>query len=262
MDIVVTLKQVPDPNIPPAHIELDTGGLRIISPYGIPPVMNGYDANALEEAIRLKEAHGGRVTVFSLGDDGAREVLKQSVAMGADAAILLDDPDWLDLDSAGVANVLAAAVRKIGNCDVVLSGRQASDTDGGQVLHWLAQALGFTSVTPVTKIEGYEDGKFVVHRMIEDGYQRISVALPAMLGVSSEINEPRTPSMRGMMAANRVMVPSWKAGDIELAPYTPKVELRELKIQLSTERAELIPGATGAEQGEALANKLHELGLI
>jgi electron transfer flavoprotein beta subunit len=98
--------------------------------------------------------------------------------------------------------------------------------------------------------------------LIEDGYQRLQVELPALLGVSSEINEPRNPSVRGTMAAGRAMIAGWKAADLGLAAMTPKVELRELQIQLRTTKAELIEGASGAEQGAALADKLHELGLI
>ncbi len=262
MNIIVTVKQVADPNIPPAHIQLDPDGKRIISPFGVPPVMNGYDANALEEAIRLKEAHGGKITVLGLGDDTSRESLKMAVAMGADTAVLINDPDLVNGDSATIGRALAAAIKKIGLPDLVLCGRQSSDTDGGQVLHWLAEALDLPTVVPVTKIEAVDGNQLTVHRLIEDGYQRLKVELPALLGVSSEINEARHPSVRGTMAAGRAMISGWKAADIGLAAQTPKVELRELQIQLRTTKAELIEGASGAQKGAALADKLHELGLI
>ena len=262
MNIVVTVKQVADPNIPPAHIQLDPDGKRIVSPFGVPPVMNGYDANALEEALRLKEAHGGKITALGLGDDSSREALKVAVAMGADTAVLINDPDLVNGDSATVGRALAAAIRKIGAVDLVLCGRQASDTDGGQVLHWIAETLDLPAVVPVTKIEAVEGKQLTVHRLTEDGFQRLKVELPALLGVSSEINEPRNPSVRGTMAAGRAMIAGWKASDLGLAAQTPKVELRELQIQLRTTKAELIPGASGAAQGAALADKLHELGLI
>ena len=121
------------------EIELDAEARRIVSPFGVPPVINGYDAHALEEALRLREKHGGRVTAVGLGDDSSRDALKRAIAMGADAAVLLNDPQWSNADSAGVGAALAAAVRKIGAFDLVLCGRQASDTDGGQVLYWLAR---------------------------------------------------------------------------------------------------------------------------
>jgi len=262
LDIIVTVKQVADPNIPPSHIELDPSGTRIVSPFGVPPVMNGYDANALEEALRLREKHGGRITAVGLGDDSSREALKAALAMGADAAVLLNDPDWLTADSAGVGRALAAAIGKIGRFDLVLCGRQASDTDGGQVLHWIANELGVPSIAPVIKIAEVQTGSMIVHRLVEEGYQRLRVELPALLGMSSEINEPRHPSVRGSMAAGRAMIPGWKAADVGLAAFTSKVELRRLAIQVRTARAEVIDGASGAEQGARLADKLHELGLI
>lgn len=262
MNIVVTVKQVIDPGLPPSYIDIDPGGKRIVSPFGVSPVMNGYDANALEEAIRLKERHGGRVTAVCLGDDSSRNTLKRALAMGADAAILLNDPVWLDLDSAGVARVLAAAIRKAGHCDLVLCGRQASDTDGGQVLHWLAEVLQLPVIGPVSRIESVEDGRLVLHRLVEDGVQRLAVQLPALLGISSEINEPRTPSLKGTMAAGRILISGWKAGDLPLPTLEPVVELRRLQIQSRTSKALLLPGDTPAAKGAALAEKLHAEGLI
>jgi electron transfer flavoprotein beta subunit len=262
MNIVVTVKQVVDPNLPPSYIDLDPSGKRIVSPFGVTPVMNGYDANALEAAIQLKEAHGGRITAVCLGDDTARNTLKRALAMGADAAVLLNDPAWLDLDSARTAHVLAAAIHQSGAFDLVLCGRQASDTDGGQVLYWLAEALGLPAIGPVAKIEAVESDSLVVHRLSEDGFQRVCVARPALLAVSSEMNEPRMPSLKGTMAAGRALVSGWKAADLTLAPMQAKVELRRLELQVRTTRAQLIEGETPAAKGAALAEKLHAEGLV
>jgi len=262
VNIVVTVKQVPDPNLPPTHIEIDETGKRIVSPAGIPCVINGYDANALEEALRLREKLGGKVSVVGLGVDASRDVLKHALAMGADSAVLLAEPDWLVLDSAGTAQVLAAAIRKLGPFDLVLCGRQASDTDGGQVLHWLARALDIPSITPVSKIESTADSVLQVQRLIEDGYQQLEVTGPVLLGISSEVNEPRYPPPRGVMKAQRALIPGWKASDLELPALTPRVELRRLEIQLRTSTAEFIEGASDAERGAKLADKLKELGLI
>lgn len=261
MNIVVTVKQVVDPNLPPSYISLDAAGRKIVSPFGVQPVMNGYDANALEAALKLRETHGGRVTAICLGDDGSRGTLKRALAMGADAAVLLNDAAWLDLDSAGVGHVLAAAIRKIGALDLVLCGRQASDTDGGQVLYWIAEALGLAAVCPVSKIEAME-GDLIVHRLMEEGFQRVRVRLPALLGISSELNEPRAPSFKGTMMAGRALVPAWKASDLDLPALQAKVELRSLEIQIRTSSAKLIEGESAAAKGMALANTLHAEGLI
>jgi electron transfer flavoprotein beta subunit len=262
MNIVVTVKQVVDPNLPPSYIDLDPSGKRIVSPFGVSPVMNGYDANALEAALQLKEAHGGRITAVCLGDDTSRNTLKRALAMGADAAVLLNDPAWLNLDSAGTAHVLATAIRKSGAFDLVLCGRQASDTDGGQVLYWLAEALGLAAVGPVAKIEAVEPDGLVVHRLSEEGFQRLRVGFPALLAISSEINEPRMPSLKGTMAAGRALISGWKKADLTLPPIDSKVELRRLELQVRTTRAQLIEGDTPAAKGVALADQLRAEGLI
>ena len=210
MNIVVTVKQVADPNIPPSHIQLDANAKRILSPFGIAPVMNGYDANALEAALQLRDQHSGKVTVITLGDESSRDVLKRSVAMGANTAALLADPEWLHADSANVGQLLAAGIKKCGPVDLVLCGRQASDTDGGQVLHWIAHYLDIPVITPVTRIEAVDGDTLTVQRLTDDGVQRLKIKLPALLGVSSEMNEPRLPSMRGLMGAGRTLISAWK----------------------------------------------------
>src|SRR5919205_484336 len=142
LNIVVTVKQVPDPDIPPSHFRVDEAAKQVIPPAGVAPVMNGYDANALEEALRLREKHAGKVTVVSVGGDSARDTLKRAIAMGADAAVHVNDPTLLDGDSYVTAQALAAAIKKLGSFDLVLSGRQASDTDAGQTHIGVAYALG------------------------------------------------------------------------------------------------------------------------
>jgi len=262
MQIVVTIKQVPDPNFPPANVKLDPSGRRIGSPMGVPAVMNGYDANALEEALRLKEQHGGRVSALSLGDEACRPVLKRAVAMGADQALLLGDENWLNADSGGIGAVIAAAVRKLGMPDLVLCGRQASDTDGGQVLFRLAHALGFAVITPVSKIESFEGGALVVQRQNGDTVQRLRVRLPALLGISSEINEPRTPSMRGLSNATRMRIPRWTAVDLDVPGLSARVAPRGVRVIESSSMAELVEGDSGMQRGIALAERLHAQGLI
>src|SRR5579862_7983784 len=107
MNIVVTIKQVEDPIIPPSHMMLDSSGKRAMSASRAPQVMNGYDANALEEAICLKHKQGGKITAICLGEDSAKKTLKRAIAMGADSGILLSDPLWNELDGSGIASVLA-----------------------------------------------------------------------------------------------------------------------------------------------------------
>lgn len=262
MDIVVTVKQVPDPDIPPTHFKIDEAARKVVPPAGVAPVMNGYDANALEAALRLKEQLGGKVTVVSLGPDSAKDTLKRAIAMGADAAIHINDPALNEAESATVASALAAAIKKLDHFDLVLSGRQASDTDGGQVHLGVARDLGLPAVSPVQKIEVVSDDSLMAERIVEDGYQRLKVRLPALLGVSSEMNEPRYPPLKGIMAAGRAQIPVWTAADLGLAAPSPRLELRRLYVETREARVELIEADTLAEAGTKLADKLREARLV
>ena len=263
MDIVVTVKQVPDPDIPPTHFKIDEAARRVVPPAGVSPVMNGYDAHALEAALRLKEQLGGTVTVVSLGPDAARDTLKRAIAMGADKAVHVNDPSLNDADSATTAAALAAAIKKLGSFDLVLSGRQASDTDGGQVHLGIAVHLGLPAVSPIQKIEEATAESLVVQRIVEDGYQRLKVRLPALLGVSSEMNEPRYPPLRGIMAAGRAQIPVWSAADLGLdGAASPTIQLRRLYVETREAKVELIEAESPADAGALLADKLREARLV
>src|ERR1700716_2081018 len=120
MDIVVTIKQVPDQDIPPPHFRVDEAAKTVIPPAGVAPVMNGYDAHALEAALVLRDQLGGKVTVVSVGPDTTRDTLKRAIAMGADAAVHVNDPTLNEADSTTIARALAAAIKKIGSVDLVL----------------------------------------------------------------------------------------------------------------------------------------------
>jgi electron transfer flavoprotein beta subunit len=262
MDIVVTVKQVLDPETSPAHFKVDEATKKVIPPAGVSPVMNGYDAHALEAALKLKEQLGGKVTVVTLGPDSARDTLKRAIAMGADAAVHINDPALNDADSTTTARALAAAIKKIGHADLVLSGRQASDTDGGQVHLGIASHLGLPAVSPVQKIEDVSADSLVAERIVEDGYQRLKVKLPALLGISSEINEPRYPPLKGIMAAGKAQIPVWTQADLEMDSPGPKVTLRRLYVETRDAHVELIEADSPEEAGRKLADKLREARLV
>ena len=262
MDIVVTVKQVPDPDIPPTHFKVDQAANKVIPPAGVSPVMNGYDAHALEAALVLREQLGGKVTVLSLGPDSTRDTLKRAIAMGADAAVHVNDPALNEADSTTTARALAEVIKKIGNFDLVLSGRQASDADGGQVHLGIAQHLGLPAISPVQKIEEAAADSVTVERIVEDGFQRLKVRLPALLGISSEINDPRYPPLKGIMAAGRAQIPVWTADDLGLDGSQPKVQLRRLYVETREAKVELIEADSLAEAGVKLADKLREARLV
>lgn len=266
MNIIVTVKQVPDPDIPPSHFRVDDTTNKVAPPLGVAPVMNGYDANALEAALRLKEKHGGQVTVVTLGGPEARDTLKRAIAMGADAAVHVDDAALYDGDSYTTALALARAIEKIGAYDLILAGRQSSDTDAGQVALGLGELLDLPTVSPVIAVEA-ADGGVKVNRMIEDGYQVIQVPLPALLAVSSEIGEPRYPPLRGIMMAGRAKIPVWNASDLGLdaaavGPAGRKATLRRLWVETRETSCDMIDADSPADAGTMLADRLREAKLI
>jgi electron transfer flavoprotein beta subunit len=263
MHIVVTIKQVPDPDIPPAHFKVDEAAKRVVPPGGVAPIMNGYDANALEAALQLKAQHGGTVSVVTVGPAEARDTLKRALAMGADSAALVTDPAFDQADATVIAWALAAAIRKLDAPDLVLCGRQASDTDAGVVALGLGELLGLPSISPAQKI-AVEGQTARVERIVEDGYQVLEVPLPALVAVSSEINEPRYPPLKGIMAAGRAQIPVWSAADLglESGALQPFTTTRRLYRETREQRAEMIAADSPAEAGAKLAQALRDAKLI
>ena len=139
MNVIVCIKQVIDPEAPPSSFKIDTSTSRVVPPPGVSPVISTFDEYAVEAALRIKEATGGKVTALSLGVNLLRDVVKKTLAMGADELILLEDPAFTDGDSWSTAYALAMAIKKIGQFDLVLCGRQAADWDSGQVGSGIAE---------------------------------------------------------------------------------------------------------------------------
>src|SRR5512136_3057335 len=168
MNIIVCIKQVIDPEAPPSSFKIDPAANKIVPPQGIPPVISTFDEYAVEAALRIKEKVGGKITALSLGINLLRDVVKKPLSMGADDLVLLEDPAFIDGDSWSTAYALAMAIRKIGQYDLILCGRQAADWDSGQVGSGIAEILGLPSVTICRKID-VEGNKAKIERVIPDG---------------------------------------------------------------------------------------------
>ncbi|MDP6667640.1 MAG: electron transfer flavoprotein subunit beta/FixA family protein, partial [Dehalococcoidia bacterium] len=152
--IVVLAKQVPDPETPPSQFKVDESTNSVIPPNGVPPVVNGFDLNAVEGALQLRDAGADvEITLLSVGTGFVMDAMKKPLAMGADRLVLVDEPDLDKLDPAATVKVLAAAIEKDGPFDLVLGGRQASDWDQGYVTLGLAEVLGLPLVSLVQKLE-------------------------------------------------------------------------------------------------------------
>ena len=264
MNIVVCAKQVVDPETPASAFRIDEDSKRVVPAAGIPPVVNGFDENAVEAALQLKESVGANVTVVSVGSDFVMDVMKKPLSMGADALVLVDDPLVTDLDAFATAVALAEAIRKVGDFDLVLCGRQASDWDNAMVPLGVAELLGLPCVTLAQKIEVRDDGSITVHRALTDGYEVVDARLPALVTVSNELGEPRYPTLRGIMTAGRKSPTVWSASDLGLyeSALTPKLTLDDLFIPASDRQCDLIEGEDDADAGRNLALKLREARLI
>ena len=264
MHVIVTIKQVVDPDMPLSAMRIDDGARRITTPAALAPVVNGFDEVALEAALRIKDSQGAKVTVLSVGSQFNLDVIKKSLAMGADALFLCQDALFADLaDSFVTAQVLAAAVRKIGAFDLLLCGRQASDWDNGQVPLMLAEMLEVACVPLAQKVD-VEQGCVVVEQLVPDGYDVVEAGLPALVTISNELGTPRYPNMRNLLAAKRKRPIVWTCADLglERSELTARVEVQALWARQRRRECQFIAAEDGAAAAEKLAGTLREAGLI
>ena len=213
MKIIVCVKQVPDAK----DVRLDPV-TNTLAREGVQSIMNPYDQHALEEAVRLKEAHGGEVTVITMGPPQAEGMLREAISCGADNAVLVTDRAFAGADTWATAYTLEKAIRKVGDFDLILCGKQAIDGDTAQVGPGLATRLDIPFMTCIQKIRESSDSKLVVERMMDDGFDVLSVDCPALLTVVKDINEPRVPSLKGKMKAKKAEIQHLTADAIEADP--------------------------------------------
>jgi electron transfer flavoprotein beta subunit len=260
MNIIVCVKQVLDPEIPPAKFKIDPATKQVIPPTGVPPVISVYDERAVEAACRLKDKHKGKITVISMGSAKAADVIKHAISMGADDGFVLQDPAFENLDSFGTAYVLGKAIQKIGGYDLVLCGRQAADWGAGQVGSILAEILGLPVITLACDVQAV-DKKLRVKRMVKDGFEVLEVPMPSLITVSSEIGLPRLPGGMGLMLARKKQIPVWKAQDIgaeasQLDKANAHIEVTGLSVPTRKTECEIITGGTPGEAAVNLAEKI------
>ncbi|MGD9346210.1 MAG: electron transfer flavoprotein subunit beta/FixA family protein [Candidatus Aminicenantes bacterium] len=266
MKIIVCIKKIPDPEIPPAKFRLDSKTMRVLPPEGIPPVINPYDEQAVELALQIKEKREGRVIVLSIDEEASPTIVKHALSMGADEGYVIADDAFKGSDSFSIAYILAQAIKKIGDADLILCGRQAADWDEGIVGAVLAETLEFPLVTLAESLEPSAEG-VLVQRVLLDGRQEFSVPLPAVVTVSSEAGKPRLPSGWGIISASRMDVPVWDAAAIgvespHVGPGASHRELVKLYIPERQRQCEIVEGETTEEAAKKLAEKLIKTGLI
>jgi electron transfer flavoprotein beta subunit len=209
MKIVVCVKQVPGTH----DAKIDPETKRIVRE-GIKAMTNPFDTYAVEEAVRIKEKIGGEVIVLTMGPPRADIVLREGISVGADAAVLLSDRAFGGSDTWATSYALAKAIEKIGGVDLVICGKQAIDGDTAQVGPGIAAQLDWPQATYVMAVPEINDEMILAKRMHEDGWDICEIKLPAVLTVVKDINQPRIPTLKGRLAAQKIEIPTWTAADI------------------------------------------------
>lgn len=263
MDIIVSLKQVVDPELPARDFAIAPNTGRQVRE-GRPLVISTYDENALEVALQLKDRLGGKVTVLTVGPRAVvGDAIRLALAMGADEAAVVDEGGAPDLLGVEKAALLTAAIRRLGPFDLVLAGCESADWVERVVGPLLAEALGAACVTFVSRIES-TDGSLVVRRTADEGFHQVEVHLPAVLTITSdESNRPRLPKVKDIMTARRKPVQTWTRADLGDLPAdgAQPVEVRDVVLPERTARCEFLPGEP-AEQAAALVQRLRALKLL
>jgi len=211
MRIIVPIKQVPETNA--VKMDEETGTM---VREGVEAIVNPLDLYAIEIAIRLREQHGGEVATLTMGPPKALKALREAIAMGCDTAVLVSDKAFAGSDTWATSYVLAAAIRTLGDFDLVICGERATDGDTGQVGPGIAAWLSLPVATYVGKVDEVGETTCRVHRLVEDGYEVLETDLPAVLTVVKEVADPRLPTLRGKQKAKRSEIPTLGPGDLDV----------------------------------------------
>jgi electron transfer flavoprotein beta subunit len=266
LNIIVCIKQIIDPEIPASQFKIDPTAKRQVQG-GHSLVISAYDQNAIEVAIQLKEKHGGKVTAISIGTATAATALKSALSMGADEAVLIDDPAIAASDQQGIAYALAKAGQKIGAFDLILTGCISGDWGDRAVPAMMAEELGIGCVTFVSRIDA-KDGRVILRRVVEDGYELVEAGTPVLASIiSDDTNTPRYPKLKDIMAAGKKPIPTWKASDLSIDPEgigsgAARAAIIDVYMPVKESKCEMIEGDTPQEQAVKLAGRLRELKLI
>ena len=223
MNIVIPIKQVPETS----NVKMDeeTGTMKR---EGVESIINPLDLYAIETGIQLKEEYGGKITVITMGPPSADKALKEAMAMGCDDGILLSGREFAGSDTWATSYALSQAIKEIEDVDLVLAGERATDGDTGQVGPGIASWLDLTLSTYTSKVvdvnlvdeevdyTNVDKDSIIVERMVEDGYEKLELPLPALLTVVKEISFPRLPTLRGKQRSRKIEIPQWNLENLDL----------------------------------------------
>jgi electron transfer flavoprotein beta subunit len=245
MNIVVCVKQVPDTwsekKLAASDSTLDRAATD--------PVMNEMDEYAVEEALKLQEAHGGEVTILCMGPDAATETVRKALSMGADKAVHVLDDGMHGSDMVQTGWTLARALGTIEGTELVIAGNEATDGVGGAVPAIIAEYLGLPQLTHLRKVS-VEGGKVTGERETDDGVFTVEAPLPAVVSVTEKINEPRFPSFKGIMAAKKKEVSTLTLAEIGVESDEVGVANAGTKVTASTPKPPKTAGEKVTDEGE------------
>jgi electron transfer flavoprotein beta subunit len=261
-NIIVCMKQVLDPEIPLSLFKIDAEAKTAVLPKATPPVFSPFDENALEAALKIKDTQPATITVLSLGKKLIRAVVRASLAAGADQLFLLEDESFDDFNTSLTANALAAAIRKLGQYDLILCGIQAADTNAGQVGTGIASILGIPCITFARKVELNND-RVKVARVLPEGYEVVEVPSPSVVTTSYEVGALREPDVEAFMSAGKKPLTIWNARDIGLGPgKTSYASFLKMYQPVYNVECEIIEGASPEEKAVELVMKLKDTGVV
>jgi electron transfer flavoprotein beta subunit len=240
MKILVAVKQVPDTA---TQMKISAADPKAIETAGITWIVSPYDEFAVEEALRIKEKRGaGEVVAVSLGPDRVKEALRACLAMGCDRAIHLNDPAWANADTLTIARALAAVIRQEAP-PLTLFGRQAIDDDMGAVAAQVAEMLGWPCASWIMEETVDAEGKSIrVGRQVEGGLEVFDVPLPAIVSAQKGLNEPRYPTLKGIMGAKKKEMKDVKASDLGAGVEPPQLSVTTLEALPPRPPGRIIPG--------------------
>jgi electron transfer flavoprotein beta subunit len=267
MHIVVCINRIPDPEAPPKQFRLDEASNRPVLDR-MSWLIGPFDENALETALQLKDSAGARITALTVGPVSNQEALRRALALRCDAAVHVKEDRAVGLDSAGVARTLAAAIRKLGEVNMVLCGQQVGDWDSGQVGQLLAEELSFAYVNLLRQIEPNGGAVLRINTEVAAGFALVEARLPIVATVTNaNTNQLRIPKVKDVMIARRATITVWTAADLgldmaELLGSGATVAVRRLFTPDTGGQVEMIRGENDEEVAERLARRILDLKVV
>ena len=264
MKICVCIKEVPDSDVPSNKLRVDQENKKILPLENISSIVNGFDLNAVELALRFSENFDdSSISIISVGNNLTSDVIKKPIAMGADELITCEDPMIEKMDINGISVLLSKIITKTGPYDIIFCGRHASDFDNASVPFGISEILSMPLVNIVKDIKVSEK-KLKIDRIITDGFQTVESEMPLVVTTGNQVGDPRYPTLKGIMAASKKEINKISLSDLNLSEVDilPKVKIEEIYFPENENNVEIIDGENNKQKAINLISKLKEEGVI